>query len=178
MFDFRVWPGRPLIFANNYSLSLLQRIKNVLYKARNDHKSAVTERIEQAGQMKDIVDVTKNLFALSRETAKLEAEAFELKQQVAVASEVKATLDSWVRYEATVREREQKQLAAYLIEKIQKDLEDPKIQQQILDQAVVDVQSKYRFSIGVCECVYISKYTKMHISLFQSSPLNPLRFCS
>jgi F-type H+-transporting ATPase subunit b len=93
--------------------------------------------------MKDIVDVTKNLFALSRETAKLEAEAFELKQKVSVAQEVKATLDSWVRYEATVREREQKQLAAFLIEKIQKELEDPKIQQQILDQAVLDVQSKF-----------------------------------
>ncbi|GAB5590472.1 atp4 subunit B of the stator stalk of mitochondrial F1F0 ATP synthase [Umbelopsis nana] len=118
----------------------INRIKNVLYKARNDHKSAVTERIDQVGQMKDIVDVTKNLFALSRETAKLEAEAFELKQKVAVAQEVKSTLDSWVRYEASVREREQKQLAAFLIEKIQKDLEDPKIQQQILDQAVIDVQ--------------------------------------
>ncbi|KAH8554050.1 hypothetical protein BGW37DRAFT_241933 [Umbelopsis sp. PMI_123] len=118
----------------------INRIKNVLYKARNDHKSAVNERIDQVGQMKDIVDVTKNLFALSRETAKLEAEAFELKQRVSVAQEVKATLDSWVRYEATVREREQKQLAAFLIEKIQKELEDPKIQQQILDQAVLDVQ--------------------------------------
>lgn len=123
----------------------IQRIKNVLYKARNDHKSAVNERIDQVGQMKDIVDVTKNLFALSRETAKLEAEAFELKQKVSVAQEVKATLDSWVRYEATVREREQKQLAAFLIEKIQKDLEDPKVQQQILDQAVLDVQSKWFF---------------------------------
>ncbi|KAI9288978.1 hypothetical protein BC943DRAFT_126010 [Umbelopsis sp. AD052] len=118
----------------------INRIKNVLYKARNDHKSAVTERIDQVGQMKDIVDVTKNLFALSRETAQLEAEAFELKQKVSVAQEVKSTLDSWVRYEATVREREQKQLAAFLIEKIQKDLEDPKVQQQILDQAVLDVQ--------------------------------------
>ncbi|KAI8575327.1 hypothetical protein K450DRAFT_262241 [Umbelopsis ramanniana AG] len=118
----------------------INRIKNVLYKARNDHKSAVNERIDQVGQMKDIVDVTKNLFALSRETAQLEAEAFELKQKVSVAQEVKATLDSWVRYEATVREREQKQLAAFLIEKIQKDLEDPKVQQQILDQAVLDVQ--------------------------------------
>jgi F-type H+-transporting ATPase subunit b len=125
----------------------IQRIKNVLYKARNDHKSAVNERIDQVGQMKDIVDVTKNLFALSRETAKLEAEAFELKQKVSVAQEVKATLDSWVRYEATVREREQKQLAAFLIEKIQKDLEDPKVQQQILDQAVLDVQSKWLFHL-------------------------------
>ncbi|CAO3649179.1 unnamed protein product [Cunninghamella echinulata] len=118
----------------------INRIKSVLNQARNDHKTAVQERIDQAGQLKDLVDVTKALFEISRETAKLEAEAFQLKQQVSVAHEVKATLDSWVRHEASLREREQKQLAAYLIEKIQKDLQDPKIQQQILDQAIVDVQ--------------------------------------
>ncbi|KAI8090217.1 uncharacterized protein B0P05DRAFT_529849 [Gilbertella persicaria] len=118
----------------------IARIKNILVQAREDHKSAVQERIDQVGQMKDLVDVTKALFALSRETAQLEAEAFELKQKVAVASEVKTTLDSWVRHEANLREREQKQLAAYLIEKINKDLQDPKIQQQILEQAIVDVQ--------------------------------------
>lgn len=99
--------------------------------------------------MKDLVDVTKSLFELSRDTARVEAEAFALKQQVAVAQEVKSTLDSWVRHEASLREREQKQLAAYLIEKVQKDLQDPKVQQQILDQAVADIQSKFQ-SIKVC----------------------------
>ncbi|KAI8085028.1 uncharacterized protein BX664DRAFT_366438 [Halteromyces radiatus] len=124
----------------NSSNEHINRIKTVLNEARDDHKAAVQERIDQVGQMKDLVDVTKALFEISRETARLEAEAFKLKQQVAVAQEVKSTLDSWVRHEANIREREQKQLAAYLIEKIQKDLKDPKIQQQILDQAVVDVQ--------------------------------------
>jgi F-type H+-transporting ATPase subunit b len=92
--------------------------------------------------MKDLVEVTKALFQLSRETAQLEAEAFKLKQQVDVAHEVKSILDSWVRHEANIRDREQKQLVAFLIEKINKDLEDSKIQQQILDQAVLDIQSK------------------------------------
>ncbi|KAI8075178.1 hypothetical protein BC940DRAFT_5810 [Gongronella butleri] len=119
----------------------IARIKSVLNQARDDHKSAVQDRIDQVGQMKDLVDVTKALFELSRDTAKLEAEAFQLKQQVAVAAEIKSTLDSWVRHEVNVREREQKQLATYLIEKIQKDLQDPAIQQQILDQAVVDIQA-------------------------------------
>ncbi|GAA5809498.1 hypothetical protein MFLAVUS_002907 [Mucor flavus] len=119
----------------------IERIKNILIQAREDHKGAVQERIEEVGQMKDLVDVTKALFQLSRETAQLEAEAFELKQQVAVASEAKSTLDSWVRHEANVRDREQKELAAYLIEKINKELQDPKIQQQILDQAVLDIQN-------------------------------------
>jgi F-type H+-transporting ATPase subunit b len=121
-----------------------------LVQAREDHKGAVHERIEEVGQMKDLVEVTKALFELSRETAQLESQAFELKQQVAVAVEVKSTLDSWVRHETSLREREQKQLAAFLIEKINKQLEDPKIQQQILDQAVVDVQSKL-----LCVCVHV-----------------------
>jgi len=125
---------------NSMANEHIARIKNILVQAREDHKSAVTERIEEVGQMKDLVDVTKALFELSRETAELEAQAFQLKQQVAVAAEVKTTLDSWVRHEANVRDREQKQLAAYLMEKISKDLEDAKIQQQILDQAVLDVQ--------------------------------------
>lgn len=116
-----------------------------MVQARNDHKTAVNERIAEVGQMKDLVDVTKALFELSRETAQLESEAFKLKQQVAVAHEAKVTLDSWVRHEANVRDREQKQLAAYLIEKINKDLQDSKIQQQILDQAILDIQSKFLF---------------------------------
>ncbi|KAI9315758.1 hypothetical protein BX666DRAFT_1958827 [Dichotomocladium elegans] len=118
----------------------INRIKSILNKAREEHKATVQERINEAGQMKDLVDVTKALFELSRETAQLEAEAFVLKQKVDVAHEVKTTLDSWVRHEAQLRDREQKQLAAYLIEKIHKDLQDPSIQQQILDQAVADVE--------------------------------------
>lgn len=116
-----------------------------MVQARDDHKSAVQERIDEVGQMKDLVDVTKALFELSRETAQLEAQAFELKQQVSVASEVKSTLDSWVRHETSLREREQKQLAAYLIEKVNKQLQDPKIQQEILDQAILDIQCKFFF---------------------------------
>ncbi|KAG2208713.1 uncharacterized protein EV154DRAFT_538596 [Mucor mucedo] len=125
---------------NSMANEHINRIKSILVQARDDHKTAVNERISEVGQMKDLVDVTKALFELSRETAKLESEAFVLKQQVAVAHEAKATLDSWVRHEANVRDREQKQLAAYLIEKINKDLQDSKIQQQILDQAILDIQ--------------------------------------
>jgi len=50
-----------------------------------------------------------------------------LKQKVAAASEVKAVLDSWVRYEASLREREQKALSSYVIERVKKQLEDPKV---------------------------------------------------
>jgi len=50
-----------------------------------------------------------------------------LKQKVAATAEVKAVLDSWVRYEASLREREQKNLSNYVIERVKKQLEDPKM---------------------------------------------------
>ena len=41
-------------------------MNNILRKAREDHKTAVQERIDTVGQLGDIVDVTKALFAMSK----------------------------------------------------------------------------------------------------------------
>jgi uncharacterized protein YpiB (UPF0302 family) len=54
-------------------------------------------------------------------------------------------LDSWVRYEGQVKIRQQKELAESIIAKIQKELENPKVLQQILQQSVADVESKSFF---------------------------------
>jgi F-type H+-transporting ATPase subunit b len=77
-----------------------------------------------------------------QETAKLEAQAFELEQKTAIASEAKTVLDSWVRYEQSVKQRQQKELADSVIAKVEKELQNPKVLQQILDQSVKDVESK------------------------------------
>ncbi|KAG0033104.1 atp4 subunit B of the stator stalk of mitochondrial F1F0 ATP synthase [Podila clonocystis] len=125
---------------NEWADGHINKIRSILEKARVDHKAAVADRIEQVGQMKDVVEVTKALYALSKETAQLEAEAFELKQKTAMSAEVKSVLDSWVRYETSVREREQSKLAAYMIEKIKADLLDPKLQSQILEESISQVE--------------------------------------
>jgi F-type H+-transporting ATPase subunit b len=75
-----------------------------------------------------------------QETAKLEAEAFEMEQKTALAAEAKAVLDSWVRYEGQVKQRQQKELADSVIAKIGKELENPKVLQQILQQSVADIE--------------------------------------
>ena len=75
-----------------------------------------------------------------QDTAKLEAQAYELEQKTALAAEAKAVLDSWVRYEGQVKQRQQKELADSVIAKISKELENPKVLQQILNQAVADVE--------------------------------------
>ncbi|KAG0092160.1 atp4 subunit B of the stator stalk of mitochondrial F1F0 ATP synthase, partial [Podila epicladia] len=61
-------------------------------------------------------------------------------QKTAMSAEVKSVLDSWVRYETSVREREQSKLAAYMIEKIKADLLDPKLQSQILEESITQVE--------------------------------------
>ncbi|RYP73732.1 hypothetical protein DL771_003445 [Monosporascus sp. 5C6A] len=117
-----------------------ERIKNILNSARADHTQAVKDRIENVQQMGGVVDVTKALFAVSKETAELEAKAYELEQTTALAAEAKAVLDSWVRYESQVKQRQQRELAEAVIAKVKKELESPKALQQILQQSIADVE--------------------------------------
>jgi len=78
----------------------------------------------------------------AQETAQLEAQAFELEQKTAIAHEAKTVLDSWVRYEGQVKQRQQRELAESIITKIEKELDNPKVLKQILDQSVADVESR------------------------------------
>ena len=75
-----------------------------------------------------------------QETARLEAQAFELEQRTALAAEAKNVLDSWVRYEGQVKARQQRELADSIIAKINKELENPKVLQQILNQSIADIE--------------------------------------
>ena len=49
-------------------------------------------------------------------------------------------LDSWVRYEGQVKQRQQRELADSIMAKVSKELENPKVLQQILQQSVADVE--------------------------------------
>ncbi|KAJ1672581.1 atp4 subunit B of the stator stalk of mitochondrial F1F0 ATP synthase [Spiromyces aspiralis] len=76
---------------------------------------------------------------MSKELAKMEAEIFELNQKVAMTSEIKSVLDSWVRYEASVREQQQKQLAEKVIANVRAQLQDPKVQNSLIEQCLTDM---------------------------------------
>jgi F-type H+-transporting ATPase subunit b len=125
--------------------SIQQQHTQLLTSAREDHKQAIQERIDSVGQMKNVVDITKTLFEVSKDTAKVEAEVFELQQKVDFATEAKTVLDSWVRYEASQRQREQKQMADSITAKIREELRNPKLQQQLLQQSVADVESTSQY---------------------------------
>ncbi|KAF8159283.1 hypothetical protein B0H34DRAFT_397555 [Crassisporium funariophilum] len=118
----------------------INRIKKILNDARAEHTGAVKERIESVGQMKDVVSITQALFALSKETAKLESENFVQQQKIAVSSELKSVLDSWVRYEQQVKESEQADLTKTVIEKVVASLRDEKTQKDILASAVAEIE--------------------------------------
>jgi F-type H+-transporting ATPase subunit b len=129
--------------------SVQQQHSHVLNSARAEHKQAVQERIDSVGQMRNVVDITKDLFEVSKDTAKVEAEVFELQQKVDFAAEAKSVLDSWVRYEANQRQREQKQMADTITAKIRDELRNPRLQQQLLTQAINDVESMHLI-LGTC----------------------------
>lgn len=121
----------------------IDRIRGILNGARDQHTEAVKERIESVQQMKDVVSITKSLFALSKETAQLESEAFVQRQKVALAAEVKQVLDSWVRFEQQQKESEQADLVRSIIDKVTKDLADEKTQRDILNSAIAEVERAY-----------------------------------
>lgn len=77
-----------------------------------------------------------------QETARLESENYVQQQKVAVASELKSVLDSWVRYEQQVKEREQADLTKAVIHKVIASLKDEKVQKDILVSAVAEIERK------------------------------------
>ncbi|RXW12305.1 hypothetical protein EST38_g13549 [Candolleomyces aberdarensis] len=118
----------------------INRIKGILNSARSEHTDAVKERISSVSQMKDVSSITEGLFALSKETAKLESETFVQQQKVAVASEIKSVLDSWVRYEQQVKESEQAELTKAVIDKVLANLKDQATQKELLTSAVTEIE--------------------------------------
>lgn len=124
----------------DFADSRVKHVSDILNASRTKHVEAVQSRIDSVSQLKDVVSTTNALFDLSKETVELEAKAFELKQKVSLANEAKSTLDSWVRYEANVRQLEQEQLAKTVIAKVQKEIDNSRFQEKVLQQAVADVE--------------------------------------
>merc|ERR1712093_640059 len=91
----------------------IQKVKDILNSSRAAHTAAVGARIESV----------------------------RLKQEAAIASEIKSVLDSHVRHEAQLREQEQRDLVATVLGNVQKQLGDKKLQRDILLSSVAEVES-------------------------------------
>lgn len=51
---------------SQWASAQVQKIKDILNSARDDHTQAVKERIDSVKQLSSVVDVTKDLFAVSK----------------------------------------------------------------------------------------------------------------
>lgn len=125
---------------NSFAEARVKKVSDVLNASRQKHIDAVKDRISAVSALQNVSETTKVLFDVSKETVKLEARAFELKQKADLAHQAKSVLDSWVRYEDSLRKLEQKQIVESIIKNVEKELKDPKFQDKILQQAVIDAE--------------------------------------
>ncbi|MBW0476597.1 hypothetical protein O181_016312 [Austropuccinia psidii MF-1] len=121
--------------------SIIEKQKSILNNSRAEHTNAVKERIESVSQMKDVVAVTQSLFEMSKETALTEHELYKLKQKLALKDEIKSILDGWVRVETQAREAEQAELVKNVVANVKKQLEDPKLQKEILTNCINEIEA-------------------------------------
>ena len=80
-------------------------------------------------------------FVRSQETATLEHANFQLAQESAVKSELKAVLDSWVRFEQSQRESEQAALVHAVQSAVDAEVVKPAFRKQLLEEAVARVEA-------------------------------------
>ncbi|EDO16884.1 hypothetical protein Kpol_1024p38 [Vanderwaltozyma polyspora DSM 70294] len=127
----------------DFADSRVKKVSEILNTSRTKHVDAVKERIESVSELKNVTETTKVLFDVSKETVELEAKAFELQQKVDLATEAKSVLDSWVRYEASIRKLQQRQIAESVIAKVQAELANPKFQDKVLQQSLTEVEQLF-----------------------------------
>ena len=84
--------------------------------------------------------LTESLYAVARETNAVEHENFRLAQEQAVKAELKAVLDSWVRFEQQQREAEQADLVRTVRANVEAELAKPAFKKQLLEEALVQVE--------------------------------------
>lgn len=121
----------------------LNKVKDILNSSRTKHVDAVQSRINSVSELKDVVSTTKQLFAISKETAQIEADNFVLKQKIAVSTEAKQVLDSWVRFEQQQRQLEQEQLIKSVLDKVNKEIQNPKFQDKVLAESVTEIEKLF-----------------------------------
>jgi F-type H+-transporting ATPase subunit b len=148
--------------------------------------------------MKDVVTLTQGLYAVAKvrivtlflsfcahgrpiacqfcthvqETAQLESEAFVQRQKVALASEIKTVLDSWVRFEQQQKENEQAQLVKTVVDNVLKNLNEEKTQKEVLAWAVSEVERKsFPLSISRWWCPATDAHFRQLLELVKSKAI-------
>ena len=74
-------------------------------------------------------------------------------QKVALASELKSVLDSWVRYEQQAKESEQAELAKTIMDKVLSTIKDERTQRDILNSALNEMERALPMHYLFCSTV-------------------------
>ncbi|KAH9441856.1 hypothetical protein Pst134EA_032158 [Puccinia striiformis f. sp. tritici] len=118
----------------NWADSVIDKTKSILNASRTEHTNAVKERIASVSEMKDVVS----------DTAVTEHDLYKLKQKMSVKDEIKSILDGWVRVETQAREAEQAELVKQVVSNVQKQLDDPKLQKEIMSNRIAEIEALIR----------------------------------
>ena len=73
----------------------------------------------------------------------MEADAYEHEQELIFYTKAKAILDDWVRYEAKIRDQEQRRVVDEVISSVMAAVKDPKFQDKYMDQCVSDIEAAF-----------------------------------
>ena len=71
---------------------------------------------------------------------------------MAVKDEIKSILDGWVRVETQAREAEQAELVKQVVSSVQKQLEDPKLQKEIMANSIAEIEGHYPIFFYLFPC--------------------------
>lgn len=118
----------------------INRIRNILNGAREEHTSAVSQRLQGLDAIKEVVPLTEQLYSVAKETNQLEHANFLLQQEAEVKNELKSVLDSWVRYEQQAREAEQQALVKTVEANIASELAKPAFKKSLLEEAISEIE--------------------------------------
>jgi len=91
-----------------------------------------------------------------------------------VKSELKAVLDSWVRYEQQQREAEQTALVQSVRESVEAELNKPAFRRQLLEEALTQVERESWFHIAFTEWGADGKQTCRETRRFEARGEVPL----
>ena len=137
----------------DFAKDRIAKITSILNSSKLKHIESINSRIEEVSKLKEIQPITNGLFDVSKETIQLEKENFELKQKINLLNEAKSVLDSWVKYENSIKVLEHQQLASTVIQNVTSKLDDRDFQNKVLAQNVKEIEdifAKHWSRYAVC----------------------------
>ena len=116
-------------------------IRKQLNVAGEQRKASLLSEIEATKGTTEVVAITKELFAITKDVATLQAQIRERELRRAIGAQFKAKLDYIAQLEAQKRILEQQKIVDNLRARISEAIQDPKFQTAVLTKCISDIES-------------------------------------